>query len=378
MKSIKRIVGVAVVIAAVAAVAVGTGMIQKTPAAIQKTVVGKVYNTDITVAQVEKYMAPYYQQLEQQYSGNLMDNADAKKAVIQDREEVLNYEILQPIIDKQIQEQKITATPEEIQDAYNKQLDAYIKQAGGKEAGQQAFDAALKQNGLTEETYKQQLAKQIQVQKLTDIVTKDVKPATEAEAQTYYNENKSQFVAKQAGAVIYDIVVNSQAEADKLLAQYKSETANMTSVEDKLAVFKKIASANNVDSSKSDGGALGFIPFDSQQYQAPFMTAVKGLKAAGDVSAVVQNQGPNGAVYNIAFASEVNLQPTYKNFADEKQEIIDYLTNQKKSQALQAKVEEWKKAAGVEIFTNKLDYAIPAQDTQAESNSASTGTTANQ
>lgn len=378
MKSIKRIVGVAVVIAAVAAVAVGTGMIQKTPAAIQKTVVGKVYNTDITVAQVEKYMAPYYQQLEQQYSGNLMDNADAKKAVIQDREEVLNYEILQPIIDKQIQEQKITATPEEIQDAYNKQLDAYIKQAGSKEAGQQAFDAALKQNGLTEETYKQQLAKSIQVQKLTDIVTKNVKPATEAEAQTYYNENKSQFVAKQAGAVIYDIVVNSQAEADKLLAQYKSETANMTSVEDKLAVFKKIASANNVDSSKSDGGALGFIPFDSQQYQAPFMTAVKGLKAAGDVSAVVQNQGPNGAVYNIAFASEVNLQPTYKNFADEKQEIIDYLTNQKKSQALQAQVEEWKKAAGVEVFTNKLDYAIPAQDTQAESNSASTGTTANQ
>ncbi len=378
MKSIKRIVGVAVVIAAVAAVAVGTGMIQKTPAAIQKTVVGKVYNTDITVAQVEKYMAPYYQQLEQQYSGNLMDNADAKKAVIQDREEVLNYEILQPIIDKQIQEQKITATPEEIQDAYNKQLDAYIKQAGSKEAGQQAFDAALKQNGLTEETYKQQLAKSIQVQKLTDIVTKNVKPATEAEAQTYYNENKSQFVAKQAGAVIYDIVVNSQAEADKLLAQYKSETANMTSVEDKLAVFKKIASANNVDSSKSDGGALGFIPFDSQQYQAPFMTAVKGLKAAGDVSAVVQNQGPNGAVYNIAFASEVNLQPTYKNFADEKQEIIDYLTNQKKSQALQAQVEEWKKAAGVEVFTNKLDYAIPAQDTQSQSNSASTGTTANQ
>ncbi|WP_066871011.1 SurA N-terminal domain-containing protein [Clostridium mediterraneense] len=378
MKSIKRIVGVAVVIAAVAAVAVGTGMIQKTPAAIQKTVVGKVYNTDITVAQVEKYMAPYYQQLEQQYSGNLMDNADAKKAVIQDREEVLNYEILQPIIDKQIQEQKITATPEEIQEAYNKQLDAYIKQAGSKEAGQQAFDAALKQNGLTEETYKQQLAKSIQVQKLTDIVTKDVKPATEAEAQTYYNENKSQFVAKQAGAVVYDIVVNSKADADKLLAQYKSETANMTSVEDKLAVFKKIASANNVDSSKSDGGALGFIPFDSQQYQAPFMTAVKGLKAAGDVSAVVQNEGPNGAVYNIAFASEVNLQPTYKNFADEKQEIIDYLTNQKKSQALQAKVEEWKKAAGVEVFTNKLDYAIPAQDTQAESNSASTGTTANQ
>lgn len=378
MKSIKRIVGVAVVIAAVAAVAVGTGMIQKTPAAIQKTVVGKVYNTDITVAQVEKYMAPYYQQLEQQYSGNLMDNANAKKAVIQDREEVLNYEILQPIIDKQIQEQKITATPEEIQEAYNKQLDAYIKQAGSKEAGQQAFDAALKQNGLTEETYKQQLAKSIQVQKLTDIVTKDVKPATEAEAQTYYNENKSQFVAKQAGAVVYDIVVNSKADADKLLAQYKSETANMTSVEDKLAVFKKIASANNVDSSKSDGGALGFIPFDSQQYQAPFMTAVKGLKAAGDVSAVVENQGPNGAVYNIAFASEVNLQATYKPFADEKQEIIDYLTNQKKSQALQAKVEEWKKAAGVEVFTDKLDYAIPTQDTQAESNSASTGTTANQ
>lgn len=372
MKSIKRIVGVAVVIAAVAAVAVGTGMIEKTPAAIQKTVVGKVYNTNITVAQVEKYMAPYYQQLEQQYSGNLMDNAQAKKAIIEDREEVLNYEILQPIIDKQIQEQKITATPEEIQEAYNKQLDAYIKQAGSKEAGQQAFDAALKQNGLTEATFKEQLAKAIQTKKLTDSITKDVKPATEAEAQTYYNENKSQFVAKQAGAVVYDIVVNSKADADKLLAQYKSETAGMTSAADKLEVFKKIASANNVDSSKEDGGALGFIPFDSQQYQAPFMTAVKGLKAAGDVSAVVENQGPNGAVYNIAFASEVNLEATYKPFADEKQEIIDYLTNQKKSQVVQAKLEEWKKAAGAEVFTNKLDYAVPAQDTQSTENSNAT------
>ena len=145
----------------------------------------------------------------------------------------------------------------------------------------------------------------------------------------------------------------------------------MTDVNEKLAVFEKIASANNIDATKETKGKLAFIPYDSKSYAPEFMTAVDSLKKAGDVSAVVNSkgQGQNGeySVYNFAFASEVVTTSTYKTFDSVKSEIMTNLKQQKDEQAINAKLLEWEKAAGGEVFTKKLDYAVPAK---AENNAA--------
>lgn len=358
MKSIKRIIGVAVVLAVVATAAITSGMVQKTPEAVQKTVLGKVYGNNITVADIEPGMQQVYAILSQQAQGNLMDNPEAKKIVIQQRQNQVENKIIQAIVDKQIVAQKINITQAQIDAAYNEALDPVIKKYGQAE-GKKSFDETLQSQGLTEATYKESLKKELEVKALIANMTKGIN-ITEADAQTYYNENKDKEYTKQPGADVYDIVVNSKEEADKILAEYKSQTAGMTNVEDKLKVFSSLASANNIDSSKSTGGLLGYVPYDSTTYQAPFMDAVKGLKNNGDVSAVVENKGSNGSVYNIAFVNGINTKATVEPFDSVKTKIMETLTENAQNAAVTKQMDAWKKEAGAEVYTSRLDYPIPA------------------
>ena len=211
MKSIKRIVGIAVVIAAVTGVAISAGMVQKTPDSIQKMAIGKIYGKDITVSEIQPQMQQLYSMIEGQVQGNPMDNPQTKEMIVKSREQAVNGLIMDEIVKKQIAEQKIVATQADIDKQYNEVLESYIKQAGGdKTKGTEEFNAALKQAGLTEATYKERLKLAIEKQMLAEKITKDIPAITENDAQTYYNENKSQFVDKAAGAEVYQVVTNSK------------------------------------------------------------------------------------------------------------------------------------------------------------------------
>lgn len=380
MKSIKRIVGIAVIIAVVAGVAISAGMVQKTPESIQKMAIGKINGKDITVSQIQPQMQQLYSMISSQVQGNPMDNAQAKEMIIKGREQAVKGVMSEDIMKQQIAAQKIVATPADVDKAYNEVLDSYIKDANGDKAkGTANFEAALKQAGLTEATYKEQLKEPVEQQMLFAKITKDIPAITEADAQTYYNENKSQFVDKAAGAEVYQVVVNTQAEADKLRNQYLEETKGMTDVNQKLAVFEKIASANNIDATKETKGKLAFIAYDSTSYAPEFMKAVDSLKQAGDVSAVVNSkgQGQSGeySVYNFAFASSVVPTSTYKSFDSVKAEIMAQLKQQKDQQAINAQFAAWEKAAGGEVYTSKLDYPVPASDLSSKGGTSAQGST---
>lgn len=357
MKSIKRIVGVAVIIAAVAVAAVSCGMVQKTPEAVQKTVVGKVNNKNITVADIEPQMQQVYSILSQQVQGNLMDNPEAKKIIIQQRQNAVENEIIQDIVNNQIIAQKITISDAQVQEVYDQELEPLLKKYG-KEDGQKSFDEYLQSQGYTEATYKEEIKKELEVKALIANMTKDVK-VTEADAQTYYNENKDTLYTKQPGAEVYDIVVNTQEQANQIRDEYLKETQGMTSVESKLKVFSSLASKYNIDSSKSSGGLLGYIPYNSTTYQAPFMDAVKSIKAPGDISEVVENKGANGNVYNIAFVSSINTQATVQPFDQVKSSIMEKLLENGQNAAVTKQMDAWKQEAGAEVYTKKLDYSVP-------------------
>lgn len=378
MKNVKRIVGVAVVIAAVATVAIGSGMIQKTPEAVQKTVVGKVYNKEITVSQVDSnpQMQQLYSMVESQVQGNPMDNAQAKKTIVSSREQTVNSIIEQDIIKQQVIDQKITATDAEVDAEYNKELDQFIQQAGGdKTKGTAAFNEALKSSKYKDEAgFKAAIKEQLPEQKVISNVINAVPKVTTAEAETYYNENKSQYT-QEPGADVYQIVVDSKEKADQLRSQFLEETKGMTNVQDKLAVFSKLATANNVDNTKTTGGSLGYVKYSDTNLVPAFMDAVKGLKQAGDVSAVVNSKTSSYNVYNIVFVSQVNTEATVTPFATVNKDnaLVDKLYQQKQQQAFTTKLAEWKKAAGAEVYTSKLDYALPAASTTQTSQAPTTG-----
>ena len=369
MKNIKRIVGIAVVIAVVAGVAISAGMVKKTPEAVQNMAIGKIFGTDITVSQIEPRMQQIYGMISQQVQGNPMDNPQAKEMIVKAREQAVNGVMTEKVFENQIKEQKIVPTQAEIDKAYQGEIDRFITNAkGDKTKGMENFNAALKQSGLTEATLKAQIVPQLAQQLLIEKLTKDLPKITDADAQSYYNENKTQYVDKAAGAEVYQVVVGSKEEADKLRTQYLAETKGMTDVNQKLAVFEKIATANNTDGTKETKGKLGFIDYNSKSVVPAFAAAVDSLKKAGDLSEVVNSQGTGQDgkpynVYNFAFAASVVPTATYKSFDDEKATIIKTMTQQQESKVVQPKITEWEKAAGGEVYTSKLNYAVPTPST---------------
>ncbi|WP_297518793.1 SurA N-terminal domain-containing protein [uncultured Clostridium sp.] len=369
MKNIKRIVGIAVIIAVVAGVAISAGMVKKTPEAVQNMAIGKIFGTDITVSQIEPRMQQIYGMISQQVQGNPMDNPQAKEMIVKAREQAVNGVMTEKVFENQIKEQKIVPTQAEIDKAYQGEIDRFITNAkGDKTKGMENFNAALKQSGLTEATLKAQIVPQLAQQLLIEKLTKDLPKITDADAQSYYNENKTQYVDKAAGAEVYQVVVGSKEEADKLRTQYLAETKGMTDVNQKLAVFEKIATANNTDGTKETKGKLGFIDYNSKSVVPAFAAAVDSLKKAGDLSEVVNSQGTGQDgkpynVYNFAFAASVVPTATYKSFDDEKATIIKTMTQQQESKVVQPKITEWEKAAGGEVYTSKLNYAVPTPST---------------
>ena len=367
MKNVKRIVGVAIVVAIIAGAAIGSGMIQKTPEAIQKTVIGKVGETDITIAQIQPQMEQLYGMISSQIQGNPMDNPDVKKTIIQAREKAVNTLIEQDIIKQQVTAQKITVTDAEISaevdKMYNGQINEFIQKAGNDKAkGTAAFNEALKSSPYKDEAgFKAELKKEIEKnypeQKVINTVIDAVPKVTEAEAQSYYNENKAQFT--KTSADVYQIVVKTKEEADKLRTQYLNETKNMKTTAEKLAVFEKIASANNIDGTKETKGFLANIPYNSQDYAPAFMQGLNQIKESGNISEVVNSKSSTYDVYNIIFANNVKTVTT--PFADVNKDdaLVNQLYGQKQQQAFTVKLDEWKKAADAEVLTNKLGYAVP-------------------
>ncbi len=137
--------------------------------------------------------------------------------------------------------------------------------------------------------------------------------ATEADAETYYNENKQVFTDPTEWHV-REIVTNTPEGAKELLIQLLGA-----------ADFTQTAKERSITKSAANGGDLGFIK------QAPFpqMETVLSTMAVGDISSVFK--GPEG-FYIIKL--EEKRGGTAKNFAQVKEEVVSGLTLLKQQEAI--------------------------------------------
>jgi len=136
-------------------------------------------------------------------------------------------------------------------------LDQIKKQYYGNPAGQPAatpaemdkrYQAALKQQGFTDEEVRQGLKLQLVREKLFEKVASDVK-VSDDDVRAYYNSHKQQYEtpAQPASRNVRHILVKKKALADRLYAQLKANPS----------LFPKLARRYSTDtSSKVNGGTL--------------------------------------------------------------------------------------------------------------------------
>ena len=125
--------------------------------------------------------------MRKQYAGQIPDKATDAAGYKEFQQYVLEYMITFELVTQEAEAKKLTVSDADVQ----AEIDKVIT---GTFAGDQTqFDAALTEQGITLEDLKKYYQENLLFQKVYDDVTKSVAAVTDAEAQSYYDENKTDY-----------------------------------------------------------------------------------------------------------------------------------------------------------------------------------------
>jgi len=332
LKKIKKIIATVAVLT-IAVSAMGCKMIEKTPEAIQKTVIATVGEEKITKGDLDKIMSRYDAQLKQQYGNDYATNDKMKTQITQIKKQQLDNLVTEKIFLKKATDLNLKPSDDEI----NKKIDEQITQIKAQYPAEGQFESVLKENGITEDELKESFKTQIIASAVQDDIIKDVE-VTDEDVQIYYDENKDAQYKVGAGATASHILVADEETAKKLKAKL-----------DAGADFAKLAKENSTDpGSKDKGGNLGFVAYNSKDLVAEFMEGFKTLKE-GEVSAPVKSQFGYHLIKATGLKGE-EVTPLDKV----KDQIKSTLLQQKQSEAFKSKLDEWKTELKVKTYEDKM------------------------
>lgn len=180
-------------------------------------------------------------------------------------DQALRLNILRQLIDVRLQLQKaeklgVVATDDEVDSKFNQARAPYTTEE---------FQKQLKNLGLTEDDYRQQIRRNVTIEKLRNKDIESKITITDSEIQNYYNQNRSQFNLVEPQYDIAHIIVTSQPGSqpsqipdkaqDDAQARKKIQIAynRLESGED----FGVVASRYSEDAdTRNNGGELGLAP----------------------------------------------------------------------------------------------------------------------
>ena len=155
---------------------------------------------------------------------------------------VVDSLVQQEILNQAAAKWNITVTDAEVKD--------WVTQVETDNGGAKKVDALLKQYGMTRADLNQVGKETLLDQKVYQRVTKGIK-ITDAQAQAYYDKNKSQYVKAETRNMRH-VLVKTKAEAEKVRALLVADPST--------ANWKKVAKQYSIDpGSKGNGGDLGAV-----------------------------------------------------------------------------------------------------------------------
>ncbi len=270
--------------------------------------------------------------------------------MIKDR--VINELIVKTLVDQEMEKRHIKVTKKDTE----QELKEIIDKIGSKEK----FNEILKQNGISQSQFKQDLAEEVKMKKLVNMISKV--NITESAAKKFYRENTVKFkYPDKVRASHILITANSDAIKEELKSKNKdlsteelqkkvNEEMNnrlkraeeiLVKVKNNPQDFAKVAREMSEDTmSAKQGGDLGF--FAQQEMVEPFSKAAFSMKP-NTISNVVKT--PYG--YHIILVVD-RMQAGQEPFDKVKSEIMTYLENQEQVKILENLIESLKKNAKIE------------------------------
>ena len=163
------------------------------------------------------------------------------------------------------------------------------------------------------------------------------------------DENKDSQYTVGAGANAAHILIAEKGSDGNI--DFDASLAKANEVKAKLdagADFAQLASEYGTDGTKDMGGDLGFVAYNQANYDQDFLAGFKQL-SEGQISDPIKSQFGYHIIKATGIKDEV-VTP----FDDVKEQIKSQLLQQQQSKAFNDKISEWKDAAKVKTYEDKL------------------------
>lgn len=347
MRSIKKLV-LAAVVATMSFAMVGCNLIQKTPEAIQNTVLAKVGSEKITLGDVDSELKADIDYLKETYGEDYESKIDddLKARLKEVRQQVLEALVEEKVLYLEAEKRNLIPTQEEL-DKEVADRTAEIQEAWG---GEEAFAQAKEYYGYTDESFKAFLETQVIVQKVKDDMFKDI-TVTDEEIEKYYEENKDTLL-NYGQADVRHLLFQTEEEAKEASEKIKSGETTFDALFTEYEGNKAKASATDAtDEEKALPIAedLGTVSHNESNYDPLFLAGLQPLKE-GEVSEPVK--GYYG--YHIIEAKNVT-ETTTKELDDElKEQIKSTLETNKKNEVYEEQLASLEKEYNVKLYENRL------------------------
>ncbi len=181
------------------------------------------------------------------------------------RLQVLETLIQNEVLYQKAEKENAIPSEDEITVEFNKQ-----KTASGKSADQIAKE--MQESGLTEAVARENIKKQLAIQKLISNVTGKIEPPKDSEIEAFYNGNKDAFVNKR-GVKLAAIVVDpaNNGEGDTTTNEQEAVLKGNEIIKElqQGKDFAALAREKSEDQSRLQGGDLGYISEDEMRQTFP-------------------------------------------------------------------------------------------------------------
>jgi len=220
--------------------------------------------------------------------------------------------------------------------------------------GREAFERAMRASGATMPQVRSSIMRALMIQQVHDQAVGSTCRVTEADASAYYNDNRARFVVPEE---MHPFLITIAVDPSASRKEWDDARQKADAIARRIAAgesFETLAREQSSDSSKTQGGDLGFV--HRGRLIDEIESALKKLRP-GEVSGLVQT------IYGFHLVRLAEIRPpTQKPFAEVKAQLVRDLTEKRCSEATTAWSRRLRAAARVQIFDGATTAARAAGD----------------
>ena len=219
------------------------------------------------------------------------------------------------------------------------QFDRYVMQFGGD---REKFAKAVEAQGMTLDSFKQELKQGVTINKLIDQICSAVQAPTEDEIKAHYEAHQAEYATEDRVLAQHILIKpNSDSADDKAAAKSKLEAIRARIVSGESTFEMEAKAHSDCPSGKSNGGSLGW--FGKGMMVKPF-EEVAFASAENEISEILETQF--GYHIIVKTGEEKGHMPELEEIRDK---VAEFLFHAKRGQAVFDHVAELRSKADVKL-----------------------------